>query len=102
MLDAADPVVFAPGCMATTFKLRYEVVGTLAPLSPTESQELARNEVAGMHRYNIEKAGFIGRVAECLEGGDILVVETHRERISAVSAWPSSTQRKRFPSPRGV
>src|SRR5215475_10471174 len=102
MVNAAGTVVFAPSCMATTFDFRHEVVGALAPLSPSECEELAGNEVAGMHGHEIKKAGFIRRVTEHLDGGDILVVEIHRERISAVSSWPSSTRRKRSPSPRGA
>ena len=81
--------------MSVALDLLGKVCGSLAPLCTSEGKELAGDKVAGVGGDDIEEAeGFAFRVAEGLNGGDILFGDLHSVRISAVSSCCSSTRRR--------
>ena len=60
-----------------------------------EGEELARHKVAGMRRYDVEKAGFRFGVAEGFQGIEMGRCDVHSVRIPAVISRSSRTRRKR-------
>src|ERR1017187_3477389 len=67
----------------------------LPPVGTGEGEELTRNKVAGMRRYDVEKAGFCFGVAEGLESIEMDRGDVHSMRIRAVISRSSRTRRKR-------
>ena len=67
----------------------------LAPMGAGEGEKLARHEVAGMRRHDVEKAGFCFGVAEGFESIEMGRCDVHSVRIPAVISRSSRTRRKR-------
>src|ERR1700730_2274483 len=86
MVDAAHILILAPGHVAPAFEFLCKVLRELSPGGSGESDELARDEIAGMRGHDIEEAGLVGRVAEGLDSADMFAGDFHRERMSAVSS----------------
>ena len=63
-----------------------------------EREELARHEVAGMRRHNVEKAGFGFGIAEGLQSIEMGRGDIHSVRIRAVISRSSRTRRRRCAS----
>src|ERR1700730_14646794 len=100
VVDTAYAWVLAPGSMSAALNLLRKVRRSLAPLCASEGNELAGDKVAGVGGDDVEETGLAFRVAEGLNGGDVLFFDLHSVRISAVSSCCSSTRRRWSPSPR--
>ena len=66
----------------------------LAALSLCEIEELPQREVARVDRDYINEASLRFGVAEFFDSLDLVSLDVHRERISAVSSFWSRTRRR--------
>ncbi len=85
---------FGPG---VTLGLKFvpEDGRALAPMGVSEGEKLACNKVAGMRRYDVEKASLRFGVAESFQRIEMGRRNVHSVRIPAVISRSSSTRRKR-------
>src|SRR5258708_39557025 len=67
----------------------------LAPMGFGEGEKLTRHKVAGMRRYDVEKASLRFGVAESFQGIEVRRRNVHSVRIPAVISRSSRTRRKR-------
>src|SRR6266704_7157068 len=100
MIHAAHVLVLAPGGMATLFEFLCE--RSLLRASAVKRDELARHEVAGVGRNDIEETGLLLGVAEAFECNDVFLRDFHRERMSGRIPRAPRTRRRRPASPCGV
>src|SRR5260370_31856960 len=82
---------FGPG---VSFGVKFAPEGgrALAPMGSGEAEELTRHKVAGMRRYDVEKAGFCFGVAEGLESIEMGSGDIHSLRIRVVISRSSRTR----------
>ncbi len=85
---------FGPG-VALGLKFVPEEGRALAPMGVGEGEKLACHKVAGMCRYDVEKAGLGFGVAESFQGIEMGGCNVHSVRIPAVISRSSRTRRKR-------
>src|SRR5580700_4433884 len=74
----------------------------LAPLHTGESEELTRDEVAGMRGHQVEKAGLLFGVSEGLQSREVRVVVHHRAKTRAGSSDASKMRCNFAASSRGA
>ena len=85
---------FGPGVVLGV-KFVPEDGRALAPMGVGEGEKLTCHKVAGMRRYNVEKASLRFGVAESFQGIEMGRRDVHSVRIPAVISRSSRTRRKR-------
>src|SRR5437588_12535307 len=84
MIHAANILVLAPGGVAALLQFLCESLRSFLGARAVKIGKIARHEVAGVGRNDIQKTGLLLRVTDGFERDDMFLRAVHSETISGV------------------